>query len=176
MTVLTRFVPLLGCKDKVGRGRALTRIVVFLGKLDRQKVDAPRQEKTVAAQGVEAGWRREWGEEGQWKMNGAKGPELLMWVDSGRSAGIAVCELEDRSGGQVVKCFKSRFRAMQTWGWVAEGGGKDHWRRGLKTILKGFNSRPDEVEEWISELEDKAMKIIQTEQQNEKEFYKVKIT
>ena len=46
----------------------------------------------------------------------------------------------------------------------------------LKTILKGFNSRPDEVEEWISELEDKAMKIIQTEQQNEKEFYKVKIT
>ena len=55
MTVLTRFVPLLGCKDKVGRGRALTRIVVFLGKLDRQKVDAPRQEKTVAAQGVEAG-------------------------------------------------------------------------------------------------------------------------
>ena len=48
MTVLTRFVPLLGCKDKVGRGLALTRIVVFLGKLDRQKVDAPRQEKTVA--------------------------------------------------------------------------------------------------------------------------------
>ena len=46
----------------------------------------------------------------------------------------------------------------------------------LKTILKGFNSRPDEVEEWISELEDKAMKITQTEQQNEKEFYKVKIT
>ena len=65
-------------------------------------------------------------------MNGAKGPELLMWVDSGRSAGIAVCELEDRSGGQVVKCFKSRFRAMQTWGWVAEGGGKDHWRRGVQ--------------------------------------------
>jgi len=55
MTVLTRFVPLLGCKAKVGRGLALTRIVVFLGKLDRQKVVAPRQEKTLVAQGVEAG-------------------------------------------------------------------------------------------------------------------------
>ena len=40
----------------------------------------------------------------------------------------------------------------------------------LKTILEGFNSWPDEVEGWINELEDKAMKITHTEQENEKEF------
>ena len=32
---------------------------------------------------------------------------------------------------------------------------------------EGFNSRMDEVEAWISELEDKAMNLTQTEQQNE---------
>ena len=38
----------------------------------------------------------------------------------------------------------------------------------LKNTLQGFNIRIDEVEEQISELEDKTMKLTQTEQQNEK--------
>ena len=106
VTELNWTVPLLGCKDKVGRGLVLTRIVVFLGKLDRQKLDAPREEKTVVAQGVEAEWRRECGKEGQWRMNGAKGPELLMWLDGGWSTGIRIRELGDRrwrSSNEVLK-------------------------------------------------------------------------
>lgn len=55
MTVLTRFVPLLGCKDKVGRGLALTRIVVFLGKLDRQKSRCTQAREDSGGPGVEAG-------------------------------------------------------------------------------------------------------------------------
>ena len=37
----------------------------------------------------------------------------------------------------------------------------------LKNTPEGFNSRLDEVEEWINELENKAMELTQTEQQNE---------
>ena len=38
----------------------------------------------------------------------------------------------------------------------------------LENTLEGFNSRLYEVEEWISELEDKAMEITQAELQSEK--------
>ena len=39
-------------------------------------------------------------------MNGAKGPELLMWLDGGWSAGIRIRELGDRrwwSSNEVLK-------------------------------------------------------------------------
>ena len=39
---------------------------------------------------------------------------------------------ETGGGGQLMKCLKSRLRAMQTWAWVAEGGVKDHWKRGVQ--------------------------------------------
>ena len=40
----------------------------------------------------------------------------------------------------------------------------------LKNIPEGFNSRLDEVEEWINELEEKTLDLIQTEQQMKTEF------
>ena len=39
---------------------------------------------------------------------------------------------ETGGGGQVMKCLKSRLRAMQTWAWVVEGGVKDHWKIGVQ--------------------------------------------
>lgn len=65
-------------------------------------------------------------------MNGAKGPELLMWVDGGRSAGIAVCELGDRRWRSSSEVLKVDIQSYANMGWVAEGGGKDHWRRGVQ--------------------------------------------
>lgn len=38
----------------------------------------------------------------------------------------------------------------------------------MKNTLEGFNRRMDEIEAQINELEDKAMEITQTKQQNEK--------
>jgi len=37
----------------------------------------------------------------------------------------------------------------------------------LKNILEGFKSRPDEAEELISDLKDRAVELTQTEQQKE---------
>lgn len=37
-----------------------------------------------------------------------------------------------------------------------------------QTTLQWFNSRLDEAEEWISDLEDREVKLTQTEQQKEK--------
>lgn len=45
----------------------------------------------------------------------------------------------------------------------------------LKNTLEGFNSRQDEVQIQISELEDKVMKLTQTEHQKEKKILKMKI-
>ena len=42
----------------------------------------------------------------------------------------------------------------------------------VKNTLEGFSSRLDEIEEQISELEDKAKELIQTEQQNEERILK----
>lgn len=42
----------------------------------------------------------------------------------------------------------------------------------LKNTLEGFNSRLDEVKEQISTLEDKAVELTQTKQQNEKRILK----
>ena len=42
----------------------------------------------------------------------------------------------------------------------------------LKNILEGFNSRLNEVEDWISRLEDKTMEL--RRQQNEKKNFKSK--
>ena len=44
----------------------------------------------------------------------------------------------------------------------------------MKNTLEGFKSRLDEAEEQISNLEDRAVELTQTEQQKEKEFLKVK--
>ena len=46
----------------------------------------------------------------------------------------------------------------------------------LKNTLEGFNSRLDEAEERISQLETKAVELTQSEQQKEKRMKKVKIT
>ena len=35
----------------------------------------------------------------------------------------------------------------------------------IKNILEGINSRLDDTEEWISELEDRVVEIIQAEQE-----------
>ena len=42
----------------------------------------------------------------------------------------------------------------------------------IKNTLDGINSRLKEAEEWISNLGDKAMELIQTEQQKEKNNFK----
>ena len=46
----------------------------------------------------------------------------------------------------------------------------------IKTNLEAMNSRLNDREEWVSELEDRIMKITQSEQQKEKSFKKIKTT
>ena len=41
-----------------------------------------------------------------------------------------------------------------------------------KNILEGIRSTLDDIEEWFSELEDRAVEIIHAEQKKEKEFLK----
>lgn len=40
----------------------------------------------------------------------------------------------------------------------------------MRNTLEGINSRLDETEEWISDLEDRVVKITQTEQKEKKSF------
>lgn len=42
----------------------------------------------------------------------------------------------------------------------------------LKDTLEGFSSRLSEVEEWVSELEDREVELNETEQQKEKNNFK----
>lgn len=42
----------------------------------------------------------------------------------------------------------------------------------LKNTLVGFNSRIDEPEEWITDLEDRAVELMQTDQQKERRILK----
>lgn len=42
----------------------------------------------------------------------------------------------------------------------------------IKNTLEGINSRFNDIEEWISEMEDKVVEIIQAEQKKRKRSFK----
>ena len=42
----------------------------------------------------------------------------------------------------------------------------------MKNTIEGINSRQQDAKEWVSDLEDRLVEIIQSEQQKEKNFFK----